>query len=215
MKRFPNIINVRYLRFNPYKVNKSRQYAKENAFVAIELGKKYDNYFEIIDNVKNLLGWFTGHILIQYVDNKKNYRPFHFSNYSDGFYGNTKNGEISLDDFLMENNDRIKSFSLKIEAKYGKKYYQDKDEIFYHMTEKKLVNKILKNGLIPKSYGNFPERIYLSKNVSDIEEMIGDFIQDKTIFKVNVKGLNIYEDPRHPNAYYTYDNINPNRLKVI
>lgn len=155
MKRFPNIINVRSLRFNPYKVNKSRQYAKENAFVAIDLCKKYDNYFEIIDNVKNLLGWFTGHILIQYVDNKKNYRPFNFSNYSDGFYGSTKNCEISLDDFLMENNDRIKSFSLIIEAKYREKYYQDKDDIFYHMTENKLVNKILKNRLIPKSYGNF------------------------------------------------------------
>lgn len=45
--------------------------------------------------------------------------------------------------------------------------------------------------------------------------MIGDFIQDKTIFKVNTKGVNVYEDPRQPNAYYTYDNISPSSLKVI
>ena len=102
----------------------------------------------------------------------------------------------------------------------------------YHATPSINVNKILKNGLIPKHKNNvfsYPDRIYLMGTKTDelsnhqlcIMKMIQDF-RDKTehlddneytILQIDIKKLpeniKFYSDPSIPdgNGVYTFDNI--------
>jgi hypothetical protein len=98
----------------------------------------------------------------------------------------------------------------------------------YHLTDKKHVKKILKNGLAPKSkkiIDNHPERIYLFDDSDDLEdfyENILGFIDNykKVKLKINVKSLpklKLYKDVKFPgyDAYYTYDNIPPYSIELI
>ena len=55
--------------------------------------------------------------------------------------------------------------SLIIEGKFPREYIYDENEVFYHETDRKFLDKILKIDLIPKSGFNYPERIYLTTNI--------------------------------------------------
>lgn len=104
---------------------------------------------------------------------------------------------------------------------------KDIPEYLYHVTEKIYLDKILKNGLIPKTKNKIekhPERTYVIDSYEgalDFENMLFDMYTKKyTILKIDVKLLNrikLYHDPTffenetengiEYNAYYTYDNI--------
>lgn len=98
----------------------------------------------------------------------------------------------------------------------------------YHLTDKKFIDKIKKNGLTPKStkmIDNHPDRIYLFEDIDDLN----DFSKQKSFYskefepitlKINTKvlpKLKLYLDPKYPNtdAYYTYDNIPPYAINII
>lgn len=134
-----------------------------------------------------------------------------------------------------------KVFELCLEPKFDNKI-DIIDGIFYHVTEKRYVDKILKNGLIPKSKNSktsHPERIYLS---SDIQYSL-EYIQTKksyyrtsngsakigkhivqnlkevefVILEIDLTGYKIvcYNDPNYiDKGIYTYDNISPKRIKI-
>ena len=98
-------------------------------------------------------------------------------------------------------------------------------EFLFHVTEKKYLEKIMKQGIIIKSkkyIENHPERIYLFSNLEDCHDYI-DFKElfDFTILKIDVKTLKnikLYDDPKYQptiNAYYTYDNIPPFSIEII
>lgn len=211
-KKFPNIKNIRSLQFNPYKTFGTAYYKpKNNDFVSIDLGVDFSNFKEIIDTVKNLLGWFTSEIFIhEYV--KSGFISREFYNF-DGDFLCTKLNDISLEDYLQSV--KILSFSLIIEAKFGERYEPNNGEVFYHATERNKVSKILRQGLCPKSYGNFPERVYLGRSIPEIASMVHKNLKDMVIFQVDVSNINLYRDERNGTAVYTYDNIPPSQIKLV
>lgn len=117
----------------------------------------------------------------------------------------------------MSQNPKLVSFALILEAKFSEVYHQKPNEVFYHGTDKSKVQSILKQGLVPKSDGNFPDRIYLGKSVSEIVDMIGGNVNDLVILKVdvsNVKLYKLYRDQRNSSAVFTYDNIPPSQIEI-
>ena len=205
-KKYPNIKNIRSLKFNPYQAYCK---PKKNDFVAIDLGTNFENYKEIINTIQTLLGWFVSEIDIK-EKAKGGYKERTFYNFNGKFLCN----DIENDFKNYLSKQKIISFSMIIEAKFGKKYQQKTNEIFYHGTEKKYLKRIMKYGLIPKAFGNFPERIYLGKSIEEIKIMKGN-LSDLVILKINANGLNLYEDERNDTAYYTYDNIPPQNIIEI
>lgn len=116
--KFPNIIKIRSLRYNPYKRSDR---PKKNDFVAIDLGTDYANYKEIIYTVKNLLGWFTSSITLRETV-KKGFIPRIFNNFDgtfecDGLNGVSRyDGENGFDNYLADHS--VSAFSIIIEAKF-------------------------------------------------------------------------------------------------
>ena len=211
-KKFPNIINIRSLQFNPYKTAGTAYYRpKTNDFVSIDLGTNFSNFKEISDHVKNLLGWFTSEVFI-HEKVPTGFIPREFYNFNGDFICQKLNN-ITLEDYLTTAS--VLSFSLIIEAKYGEKYVPKEGEIFYHATEEAKLEKILTQGLCPKSYGNFPERVYLGKSISEIRSMVQSNLTSMVILQVDVSGLSLYRDERNPTAVYTYDTIHPSKIRVI
>lgn len=213
--KFPNIIKIRSLRYNPYKRSDR---PKKNDFVAIDLGTDYANYKEIIYTVKNLLGWFTSSITLRETV-KKGFIPRIFNNFDGIFECDDLNGvsrydgENGFENYLAGHS--VSAFSIIIEAKFGKRYAQKSGEVLYHATDSSHLKRIREQGLIPRSLGNFPDRIYLGSDIHEIENMVGPNIQDMWFLKINVDGLEIYHDERERTAYYTYDNISPDRILEI
>lgn len=213
--KFPNIIKNRSLRYNPYKRSDR---PKKNDFVAIDLGTDYANYKEIIYTVKNLLGWFTSSITLRETV-KKGFIPRIFNNFDGTFECDDLNGvsrydgENGFENYLADHS--VSAFSIIIEAKFGKRYAQKSGEVLYHATDSSHLKRIREQGLIPRSLGNFPDRIYLGSDIHEIENMVGPNLQDMWFLKINVDGLEIYHDERERTAYYTYDNISPDRILKI
>jgi hypothetical protein len=99
----------------------------------------------------------------------------------------------------------------------------------YHITTKDKLNKIMDNGLVPKSkkiIDNHPDRIYLFEKIEDclyFFEQKSNYlknIKEPLILKINVKSLpklKLYKDPKFldVDAFYTHDNIPPHSLKII
>lgn len=211
-KKFPNIRNIRSLRFNPYKTSKPAYYRpKSNDFVSIDLETNFSNFREISDHVETLLGWFTSEVFI-HEKVPTGFIPREFYNFNGDFICQQLNN-ITLEDYLAQV--EISRFSLIIEAKFGEKYEPSEGEVFFHATERNKLKKILAQGLCPKSYGNFPERVYLGKSISEIKNMVQSNLEDMVIFQVDVSGLNLYRDERNPTAVYTYDTIPSSKIKVI
>ena len=211
-KKFPNIVKVRSLRWNPYKRYDT---TKKNDFVAIDLGKDFTNYKDIIKTVETLLGWFVSEIDVREYQ-KNGYIPRIFHNFKgvfECFDLPEYEGKDGFNKYLSEK--KIIGFSIIIEAKYGKRYVPKDNDVFYHATDRSFLKKINKYGLIPKSRGNFPERIYLGTNIDRIRDMVEQNLNDMVILKINCKGIHLYHDEREKTAYYTYDNISPDRIIEI
>lgn len=81
-----------------------------------------------------------------------------------------------------------------------------------------MLPKILSKGLVPRSQGNFPDRIYLGKSLSEIKNMVAGNLNDMAILKVdvsNIKLFKLYRDQRNSTAVFTYDNIPPSQIEVL
>lgn len=92
--------------------------------------------------------------------------PYRFKNmhdFEDCFFAEKE--DLELDNFIKTNISRIYSVSLIIEGKFPQEYVYNENEVFYHETDRKFLDKILKIGLVPKSRFNYPERIYLTTNI--------------------------------------------------
>lgn len=217
IKTFPNIKRIVSLKNNPYD-RKYKYQIKHNDFVGIELDvRQVQNYKDISQTVQNLLGWFTSCVTLR-VKEQRGRIEYQFNKFGDNYIYKGKNGkETELDDFLSLK-PQLLVFYLVVEAKFGEVYQQQPNEIFYHATEYNKVDKISQNGLCPKSYGNYPERIYLGKSITDIQDMISTNLDQMVLFQVDVSDLKLfklYRDQRNATAVYTYDNIPPNKLKFV
>lgn len=117
---------------------------------------------------------------------------------------------------------------LRFEAKFDEEVVENIPSILYHITPTQNVNKILNIGLVPKSRSKasyHPDRVYLSKDLEDIEDLGEMFyqktgIKNWTILKIDtnmVPGgyLRLYTDPNYKLGYYTLNNIPPQAIEKI
>jgi hypothetical protein len=147
----------------------------------------------------NNLGWFPSYIETEEYTGKWNEKYF-------------KEGEIKL----------------RFEAKFDEEIVENIPDILYHITPTQNADKILKIGLVPKSRSKasyHPDRVYLSKDLEDIENLGEMFYQktgvkDWSILKIKtdmIPGdyLKLYTDPNYINGYYTLNNIPPQAIEKV
>jgi hypothetical protein len=179
-------------------------------------------YLEFLILINNL-GFYIKTLKITNKQNRTNiFKPNDFK-------------ENYLDNNILQN---FIKYEIILEPKYDIKHTL-KTNILYHVTETKYLDRILKNGLIPKSKnttGFYPERIYLVYNLDDANTYIktkDNYYMlniDKTkqpnkskfqkieycILKITLPENNdliFYEDPNFLNkGIYTYDNISKENI---
>lgn len=128
------------------------------------------------------------------------------------------------------------------ESKFDK-IENDIPEKLYHLTIKEYLDKILKNGLIPKSSSKLTshsDRIYVCKTIEDCENlkiqmklhysmeldkmMYGlnkkDYKKDTDMIIVEIDNSDdfiktLYVDPNYKDGYFIVENIPPNKIKVL
>jgi RNA:NAD 2''-phosphotransferase len=116
--------------------------------------------------------------------------------------------------------------SLQYEAKFDIKI-EKLPNILYHLTVEDKLNKILKNGLTPKSstqFFSFKDRIYLSTNLEsliDLAQQKNYIIGGRKFILLQINGLSLndgirfFKDPNFENGVYTLENISPLLIKPI
>ena len=141
---------------------------------------------------------------------------------------------INLDtkEYISDNNILIQNIIKlnKILFAFNKKFDiedESNNKFYYHVTSKTYINKILKNGLIPKSKNInafYSDRIYLTNNINTAKDFIKQkrnlYIHNNTYFidinnwiiiKIDISKMNkikIMKDPYYNiNGFYTLDNI--------
>jgi hypothetical protein len=141
-------------------------------------------------------------------------------------------GEINIEGDLDVDNLKILSNTLGyvisdesdvtfiLEPKYDREIDKIPD-IIYHSTLVKYINKIIKNGLIPKSknkISNHTDRIYFSLNLNDAElfknYLEREYDEKSGIIEISTKNLNnkFYSDIRN-RGIYTLNNISKENIK--
>jgi hypothetical protein len=167
-----------------------------------------------IENIKKLLvninnfGWFPSF--------------FRYKTKEDNIVTNKWNDKI------INIIDKLESISITFEAKFDEEIIEKIPEILYHISPTQNIDKILKVGLVPKSRSKasyHPDRVYLSNDLKDIENLGKKFnqktgIKDWTILKIEtnmVPGdyLRLYYDPNYKQGYYTLNNIPPQAIEKI
>ena len=101
----------------------------------------------------------------------------------------------------------------------------DKQIIAYHVTPKRNLKYIMKEGLTPQiesnssSYGETEERLYFFPTVVDAEDAamnwLGDQYEDEilALLEVDITGISMKKDVEW--ELYTNQPISPERIKVI
>ncbi len=216
-KRFPNIRRIVLLNNNPNVERVRVAGAKYNDLIGIVLDFNHiTNFTEIIETAKQRLGWFTDQIDIRQKV-KSGHIPYRFHYVNGNYFCPDRRGGIDLSDFLCED-PQLSSFSVIVEEKFGEVYHQKPDEFFYHAADSGALNKILAEGLRPVSQGNFPERIYLVKKMSEISHLVEGSLNDMVFLRVDVSKLRLfklYKNQRNTNAVFTYDTILPSQIEMI
>lgn len=137
---------------------------------------------------------------------------------------------ISYDNDTYEKHidEELIPYTIVLEPKYD--FEVDSPKILYHTSPLKIKNKILKNGLSPKSNNKLsrhPERIYLSDSI-DNAVAFGKYLIQKEekndyynigycIFSIDSIGIGkLYSDINFRNGgYYVLNNIKPEYIKLI
>ena len=244
--RFPAIKHVEQYSYNPYYEHNQQEKPTASAFIGIQLNMVYDyliKYQDIIQVCQNLLGWFTSKIKVTYITKKGDKRTIlfdrgesyippawmdeekHIKKIKEYFYTWTSSDKRTYDfrKFLKENYTIINEVELVIEEKFSREYNPKEynKNFWYHYTTKDALSKILKQGLIPKSKYNYPDRIYLHNYLDGLKQYIHETypiekIKEMLILKLNLnRDEKLYLDPRLEDAVFTYDNISPEEINEI
>ena len=219
-RRFPEIISIELHRNSPY-ADAIKSDVTDGKFVGsfeIKLSSVKDIY-KLKDDIESYYGWHASvlkinHHLLMDMGNG-------FEIYTPGQEGTT------LREVLFLTSGTNRNISLFVEANFTEKT-KDIDNM-YHLTNTKVIDKIKRQGLNPRSHGNFPDRVYFGNDINHIFWMVGRSgistegdIPEKTLLKLNTKNYKkeilekytFYKDPRDKTAVYTYDVIDPKYLLV-
>ena len=198
----------------------------KDSFATIGVRGACYRYRKITECIENLLGWFVPVIKVRVSMGDCRYKEHVFCCYKTDKQEKEITSEkrlwtsdtYELTDFLR-NTRNILSTTLVVESKYVQRYYPEDDEKMYHITSFHNKERISRQGLVPCSSGNYPDKIYLSPSVREIQEMInGKFGTSEKLIVLEVYGLTdleLYFDPRNNRSYFTYDSISPEHIKVV
>ena len=177
----------------------------------------FETFLSLITTINNL-GYFISEITLSINTNNRLYpKKFKWNDFKKLYL------DIKINNYV--------DFILICEAKYDTtiKLYTN---LIYHVTEKQLVDKIMKNSLIPKSKSylkTHPERIYFTDNLNlakkyllsksnaykykDGKKEIIEFV----ILEIDISNIDIkaYKDPNMKDALYTYENISQKYIKIL
>ena len=161
-----------------------------------------DGILPIINN----LGYFPSYI---WVTNKKNML-----------------NSFKFDEKYISN--KYKNIKIRFESKYDDGAYSNDlkvPTIAYHLTKQRFKEKIIKNGLYPKSLNRKTihlDRIYMFKylqqyndllkvlKISDVDE------EDYMLLEIKLSNKNIiHTDPNYSDGFYTTDNIPFSDIKIL
>lgn len=142
--------------------------------------------------------------------------------------------------FCSSEKKRISGILTQFEPKFdeyikGSEFKKKSGNTFFHVSPIRYVDKILKNGLVPKSKNNFliyPDRVHLIYNDGNHDNpyMMADMLYtvdgnkhnngEYALFGVSTKGLDNVKFYRDWNvedfeAYFTYENIPPQNITFI
>lgn len=171
----------------------------ENSFYIKTFNTNVNTLLDGIIKDTNTLGWFPSFMETEEYTGKWDKKYF-------------KEGEIKL----------------RFEAKFDEEIVENIPPILYHITPTQNADKILNTGLVPKSRSKasyHPDRVYLSKDLKDIENLGEMFyqktgIKNWTILKIEtdmIPGdyLKLYTDPNYEQGYYTLNNIPPQAIEKV
>jgi hypothetical protein len=183
--------------------------------------ERLNNIADIIYNtVVNTGGYFISYIEVENIHGLKN-------KLKDDLYEVIKSKEYYI------------SFNIIFESKFEETSIIP--DFLYHLTIEEYRNKILKNGLTPKSkdkLSNSLDRIYLCSTIEDCEKLIPEMEmyynmeRDKNMYVLNKKKyskdvkplilkidtkniIKLYKDPNYINGYFTVDNILSENITII
>jgi len=189
--------------------------SKVNNVIELTLNEFYSiQNFDIVFNYLDSLfidrnGWFPSKYKIINLSDNKNIFQYN-------------------EDYLKDNQKYFKTVIITYEPKYDVEI--NVPDKLYHLTIQQYENKILKNGLIPKTKNKLSkhlDRIYVCGSPNGcynlIQMMKISYINSKTpntkwvIFEINLTDLDIklYKDPNYNNGYYITDNIHPDRISIF
>lgn len=142
--------------------------------------------------------------------------------------------------FCSSEDVRISAILMQFEPKFdeyikGSEFRKKSGNTFFHVSPIRYADKILKNGLVPKSKNNFliyPDRVHLIYNDGNLAtpHMMADMLYtvdrnqhnngQYALFGVSIQGLDnvkFYRDWNVENfeAYFTYENIPPQNITFI
>ncbi len=147
--------------------------------------------------------------------------------------------EFSYDEeYLVINKKYSTEVTIIFESKYD--IEQEMPKKLYHLSIQEFNNKVIKQGIIPKSKSKLSkhlDRIYVCANKDDCKDLIGrmkmHYFQKESdekklgrnsnrnkkwvIYEINTDDLDIklYKDPNFINGYYIIDNIPPDKIEII
>jgi hypothetical protein len=194
------------LKFN-YSIQK-----KENNTIDILL-KKFNTISDVDSSLNtinklftNRHGWFPSKMII---------------NYTDGLID-----IFTYDENILKgvDNKRFDSVKITYEANYD--IEEEVPAKLYHLSTSEYKDKILKNGLVPKSKSKLtkhPDRIYVCLKIEKCYDLIRNMNsinenKDWILYEISTKGINdlkLYTDPNYEGGYYLVDNIPPSNIKII
>ena len=215
--KFPNVSDVINHAVNVYRLPSKKPTGKNTGSFEVKI-TSFDNLDKIIDTIDQTYGWFVSVIVL---NDDIAFADWDFN----GTYVKVNEPYMNMEMNRFIHNvlkDNVESISIFVEAKFTVEDFKITE--LYHLTDSKYIPKIKRNGLVPKTHGNHPERIYFGKNLDDIYEMVGgkfeygsillrlnfdeygDEIRDKYVF---------YKDPRKTSAVFTLDCIDPKYIQIM
>lgn len=214
--RFSSVVSVINRSTNKYRLPMWKDDGKNMGNFEIVLSS-LDELNEICKYVEFAYGWFPSILEVdgsEFVDWS---RDGNFKYINGGAFN-----DMNLYTYLRNyHKGGISKISLFVEAKFTVEDFNITE--LYHVTDLKYLDKIRKNGLVPKSKGNFTERIYFGKDLNDIKAIFENRFSEPLILRLNFDeyGKEIldkyvfYKDPRMESAVFTYDCIDPKYIQMV
>ena len=214
---YNNVLSVRYEKTNVYRFKSDTDEGENMGNFEVYLSS-LDNINSICKTVYGNYGWFIVMIKIdnvQFIDWNRNGTYTNEEPYSvfkgmeiHSYLRNIKKGNFNVIKLIFEAEITVEDFD-----------YTD----LYHLTERKNLENIIVEGLVPTSNGNFTERVYFGKNVDILKSLFEETRNDPVILRLNLEkygdeirnNIKLYKDPRMESADFTYSVINPKYIQIL